>query len=71
MGMVSHDITSLKIYLQILLQGAVKTENLFQQNTLEKSLKQIDNMTIMVNSFLNVSRLDSGQMHLEKTSFDF
>ncbi|MFC0345397.1 PAS domain-containing sensor histidine kinase [Epilithonimonas hispanica] len=75
MGMVSHElktpITSLKIYLQILLQGAVKTENLFQQSTLEKSLKQIDNMTSMINSFLNVSRLDSGQMHLQKTKFDF
>jgi len=75
MGMVSHElktpITSLKIYLQVLQREAAKTKNIFQQNTLVKSLKQIDNMTGMINGFLNVSRLDSGQLHLEKTSFDF
>lgn len=75
MGMVSHElktpITSLKIYLQVLQREALKTDNIFQQNTLEKSLKQIDNMTTMINGFLNVSRLDSGQLHLEKTAFDF
>ena len=75
MGMVSHElktpITSLKIYLQVLQREAAKTENISQQNMLEKSLKQVDNMTGMINGFLNVSRLDSGQLHLEKTSFDF
>lgn len=74
MGMVSHElktpITSLKIYLQLLQRKAIKTEDVFQQNTLEKSLKQVDNMTSMINGFLNVSRLESGQMHLEKTVFD-
>ncbi|GGG59638.1 sensor histidine kinase [Epilithonimonas arachidiradicis] len=75
MGMVSHElktpITSLKIYLQLLQREAVKADNIFQQNTLEKSLKQVDHMTGMINGFLNVSRLDSGQLHLEKTTFDF
>ncbi|UZT97087.1 ATP-binding protein [Chryseobacterium fluminis] len=75
MGMVSHELktplTSLRAYLQVLHRMAVKTENLLQQNTLEKSLKQVDNMTGMINGFLNVSRLDSGQMHIDKTVFDF
>ncbi len=75
MGMVSHElktpITSLKAYLQVLQRMAVKEENLMQQNTLEKSLKQVDNMAAMINGFLNVSRLDSGQMHIEKKPFDF
>lgn len=75
MGMVSHElktpITSLKIYLQLLQRVARKDENVFQENTLEKSLKQVDNMTSLINGFLNVSRLDSGQMYIEKTSFDF
>lgn len=75
MGMVSHElktpITSLKAYLQVLHHMAVKAENVLQQNTLEKSLKQVDHMAAMINGFLNVSRLDSGQMHIEKTSFDF
>ncbi|WP_294317761.1 ATP-binding protein [uncultured Chryseobacterium sp.] len=75
MGMVSHElktpITSLKAYLQVLQRMAVKSEHILQQNTLEKSLKQIDQMATMINSFLNVSRLDSGQMHIEKKPFDF
>lgn len=75
MGMVSHELktplTSLKAYLQVLQRMAVKAENVMEQNTLEKSLKQVDNMTAMINGFLNVSRLDSGQMHIEKTLFDF
>lgn len=74
MGMVSHElktpITSLKIFLQVLQRKAIQTDDVFQQSTLEKSLKQVDNMTAMINGFLNVSRLDSGQMHLEKTTFD-
>jgi PAS domain S-box-containing protein len=74
-GMVSHElktpITSLKAYLQVLQRMAVKAEHALQQNTLEKSLKQVDHMAAMINGFLNVSRLDSGQMHIEKTAFDF
>ena len=75
MGMVSHELktplTSLKAYLQVLQRMAVNTESILQQNTLEKSLKQVDNMTGMINGFLNVSRLDSGQIYIDKTSFDF
>lgn len=74
MGMVSHElktpITSLKIYIQILQQMAAKNGQLSYLSTLEKSLKQVDNMTGMINSFLNVSRLDSGLMHLDKSEFD-
>lgn len=75
MGMVSHELktplTSLKAYLQVMQRMATKSENLPVLNTLEKSLKQVDNMTGMIHGFLNVSRLDSGQMHIEKTVFDF
>lgn len=75
MGMVSHELktplTSLKAYLQVLQRMAVKAENILQQNTLDKSLKQVDNMTGMINSFLNVSRIGSGQMYINKTFFDF
>lgn len=75
MAMVSHELktplTSLKAYLQVLQRMATKDQNLLQQNTLEKSLKQVDNMTGMINGFLNVSRLDSGQMYIDKTRFDF
>ncbi len=75
MGMVSHELktplTSLKAYLQVMERMAMKAENVMQQSMLEKSLKQVDNMTGMINGFLNVSRLDSGQMYIDKTAFDF
>ncbi|MFY1046096.1 PAS domain-containing sensor histidine kinase [Chryseobacterium sp. GP-SGM7] len=75
MGMVSHELktplTSLKAYLQILQRMEVIPENPMQKNMFEKSLKQVDYMNNMINGFLNVSRLDSGQMHIEKRSFDF
>ncbi|KQT22315.1 hypothetical protein ASG31_02980 [Chryseobacterium sp. Leaf404] len=75
MGMVSHELktplTSLKAYLQMMQRKETDSENSRQQNMLEKSLKQVDYMNGMINGFLNVSRLDSGQMHIEKSVFDF
>lgn len=75
MGMVSHELktplTSLKAYLQLLQRSETNQQNPRHQNMLEKSVKQVDYMNNMINGFLNVSRLDSGQMHIEKTSFDF
>lgn len=75
MGMVSHELktplTSLKAYIQILQRMEAGQDHSRQQNILEKCLKQADYMNSMINGFLNVSRLDSGQLHLEKTSFDF
>jgi PAS domain S-box-containing protein len=75
MGMVSHELktplTSLKAYLQILQQMGVNIETSRQQGMLEKSLKQVDYMNNMINGFLNVSRLDSAQMYIDKTIFDF
>ncbi len=74
MGMVSHELktplTSLKAYLQLLQRTQVNQENLRHHTMLEKSVKQVDYMNNMINGFLNVSRLDSGQMHIEKKFFD-
>ncbi|MCD0478760.1 PAS domain S-box protein [Chryseobacterium sp. LC2016-29] len=75
MGMVSHELktplTSLKAYLQLLQRMEINIENSKQKSMLEKSVKQVDYMNSMINGFLNVSRLDSGQMHIEKAEFDF
>lgn len=75
MGMVSHELktplTSLKAYIQVLQRFGVNIEGNMLKNTLEKSLKQVDYMNSMINGFLNVSRLESGQMHMDKTIFDF
>jgi len=75
MGMVSHELktplTSLKAYLQILQQMDFNTREPLPQNMLVKSLKQVDYMHSMINGFLNVSRLESGLLQLEKKPFDF
>lgn len=75
MGMVSHELktplTSLKAYIQILQRIGLNEQDPRQQTILEKCLKQTDYMNNMINGFLNVSRLDSGQLHIEKNSFDF
>ncbi|MCW3170651.1 ATP-binding protein [Chryseobacterium sp. 09-1422] len=75
MGMVSHELktplTSLKGYIQIIQRQGASMESQKQHNILEKSVKQVDYMNNMINGFLNVSRLDSGQMHMSKKSFDF
>ncbi|CAD7816304.1 Sensor histidine kinase WalK [Chryseobacterium aquaeductus] len=74
MGMVSHELktplTSLKAYIQILQRRGESEDNSKQQSILEKCLKQTDYMNSLINGFLNISRLDSGQMHIEKTTFD-
>ncbi|RZJ84622.1 MAG: HAMP domain-containing histidine kinase, partial [Chryseobacterium sp.] len=74
MGMVSHELktplTSLNAYLQLMQRTAMLTGNTSQQKVIEKSIRQVRNMTAMINSFLNISRLDSGRMLVSKTRFD-
>jgi signal transduction histidine kinase len=73
-GMVSHELktplTSLKGYAQILHAKAKKNEDTFATNALSKVTDQVTKMTSMINGFLNLSRLESGKIHLNKTIFD-
>jgi len=75
MGMVSHELktplTSLKAYIQILQRFETTEQDPRQKGILEKCLKQADYMNSMINGFLNISRLESGQLHIERTAFDF
>lgn len=75
MGMVSHELktplTSLKAYLQMLQQMDSHSKDPMPQNMLGKSVKQVDYMNNMINGFLNVSRLESGLMHMDMQPFDF
>ena len=71
-SMVSHELktplTSINAYIQLM-----QTRNLsdhFMINTLDKVQKQVKKMSSMINSFLNVARLESGKIHLTKTNFD-
>jgi two-component system sensor histidine kinase VicK len=73
-SMVSHElktpITSLKGYLQLLEKRAQKSDDVFTTGALSKSLRQISKMTAMINGFLNMSRLESGKIHIDKRHFD-
>ena len=72
-GMVSHELktplTSLNGYLQILQNKALKSADTFTQKALDKSVFQVRKMTSMINGFLNVSRLQSGKILLQKQNF--
>ncbi|MDT3405369.1 PAS domain-containing protein [Mucilaginibacter terrae] len=73
-GITSHELktplTSLKALIQV---TAIKLKNSgdpFLQDAITKSGLQVKKMEAMINSFLNVSRLESGKMVLEKSLFD-
>jgi PAS domain S-box-containing protein len=73
-GMVSHElktpITSLNAYLQMLQAKAKKADDTFTLGALDQSVKQVKRMTAMINGFLNVSRLESGKINIDKQRFD-
>jgi PAS domain S-box-containing protein len=73
-GMVSHELktplTSLSAYVQMLLAKAKNNEDSFTAGALDKAKTQVKKMTTMINGFLNVSRLESGKIHIDKQLFD-
>lgn len=73
-GMVSHElktpITSLKAYIQMLYRTAKKVEDKNTIAALAQADKQVKKMTNMINGFLNISRLESGNLHLTISEFD-
>lgn len=73
-GMVSHELktplTSLKAYVQILKTKANTSSVEFVTDLLQRSEAQIKKMTSMINGFLNVSKLESGKISLQKEDFD-
>jgi PAS domain S-box-containing protein len=73
-SMVSHELktplTSLNAYVQVLAGKAAKTEDQFTVSALNNALKQVRKMTTMINGFLNVSRLETGKMVIDKQNFD-
>ncbi len=72
-GMVSHELktplTSLNGYLQLLQSKARKSNDTFTSGALEIAGKQVKKMTSMINGFLNISRLESGKIILNKSTF--
>lgn len=72
-GMVSHEmktpLTTLSAYLQLLQLKANKEDNT-SANMLTKANLQVSKITKLINGFLNVSRLESGKIHIDKQRFD-
>jgi signal transduction histidine kinase len=72
-GMVSHELktplTSLKAYVQVLNARSRKEENSFAISSLNKVELQINKMSALINGFLNLSRLESGKIHLNRIDF--
>ncbi|MHA4895348.1 PAS domain-containing sensor histidine kinase [Pedobacter sp. PWIIR3] len=73
-GMVSHELktplTSINAYIQLMQNRAKKNGDEFGISSLDKANVQIKKMTNMINSFLNVSRLESSQIYIDKQVFD-
>lgn len=73
-GMVSHEmktpLTSMSGYLQLLSAADYKNEKAEVGSMLERANKQIKKLTSLINGFLNVSRFDSGKIHIDRKVFD-
>lgn len=73
-SMVSHELktplTSTLAYIQISKAKAADNKDEFTVSMLERTEKQVRKMTAMINSFLNVSRLESGKIQIDRKQFD-
>jgi len=73
-AMVSHELktplTSVTGYAQILGRIFKKTGDTMVSGLLEKMELQLKKMSVMINGFLNISRLESGKIQMEVQKFD-
>lgn len=73
-GMVSHELKTPLTSLNAIVQFAgikLKTsDDQFLIDAMAKAHGQVKKMSAMINGFLNISRLESGKIHIEKQDFD-
>ncbi|QEC76435.1 PAS domain-containing protein [Mucilaginibacter ginsenosidivorax] len=73
-GMVSHELktplTSLGAIIQVANAKLGNSADSFLVGAMQKANQQVKRMTAMINGFLNISRLESGKIHIEKQNFD-
>ena len=73
-GMVSHELktplTSLGAIIQVANSKLKGSSDTFIAGAMENAGRQVRRMTAMINGFLNISRLESGKLHIDKQSFD-
>jgi PAS domain S-box-containing protein len=72
-GMVSHELktplTSLTAILQVLQNKLKKSDDSFVTDGLNRATLQARKMSTMINGFLNISRLESGKIQIDKQLF--
>jgi PAS domain S-box-containing protein len=72
-GMVSHELktplTSLNAIVQVLNSKLKNYEDPFVPGAMEKANGQLKKMSSMINGFLNISRLESGKILIDKQPF--
>lgn len=72
-GMVSHELktplTSLNGFAQVGLRHASKNKDEYNRSLFDRTLNQVSKMNSLINGFLNVSRLESGKIHLNLSQF--
>jgi len=73
-SMVSHELktplTSINGYVQILLSKTDKARDNITGSLLSRASSQIGKMTALINGFLNVSRLESAKIYIERSKFN-
>jgi PAS domain S-box-containing protein len=73
-GMVSHELktplTSLNAIIQVANAKLKNSEDAFLSGAMNKANIQVKRMSGMINGFLNISRLESGKILIEKRRFD-
>ncbi len=73
-GMVSHELktplTSLSAVLQVVAMKLNSSDDTFLAGAMQKANQQVKRMTAMINGFLNISRLESGKILIQKHTFN-
>jgi PAS domain S-box-containing protein len=73
-GMVSHELktplTSLSAILQVAQAKLKDSDDAFLSGAMNKANTQVKRMSGMINGFLNISRLESGKIMIDKRTFD-
>lgn len=73
-GMVSHELktplTSLAAVVQVAGRKLKNNPDAFLAGAMDKAALQVKRMSTIINGFLNISRLESGKMQIDKIDFD-